>query len=148
MNIFDVIKMILGVLPFVFFCVISSKINLSKPNRGRQFLMPIITLVYCIVAVILFDKLNILVLKILDFVTQYLPIIESVNSKILIMYAVNVFLIIGNMFLKSIMLPILNRVWSSNSIMNVTSALFYDYEDDVDKWLVKKKFANFRGFCK
>lgn len=148
MNIFDVIKIILGILPFVLFCLVSSKINLSKPNRGRQFLMPIITLVYCIVAVIFLDKLSALVLKLLDLLAQYIPIIESLNPEILIIYAVNVLLVMGNMLLKSIILPILNGIWSSNSVMNFTSALFYDYEDDVDKWLIKKDFANFRGFCR
>ncbi len=148
MNIFDLIKMLLGILPFVLFCIVSSKINLSKPNRGRQFLMPIITLVYCIVAVIFLDKLSALVLKLIGFVANYLPIIESLNIEILIIYAVNILLIMGNMILKSMVLPILNVIWASNSVMNFTSSVFYDYEDDVDKWLIKKEYGNFRGFCR
>ncbi len=148
MNIFDLIKMLLGISPFVLFCLAGSKINLSKPNRGRQFLMPIITLIYCIVAVIFLDKLSTLVIKILDFIGNYFPIIDSLNIEILIIYAVNILLVMGNMFLKSIILPILNKIWSSNTLMNFTSAIFYDYEEDVDKWLVKKEYGNFRGFCK
>lgn len=148
MNIFDVIKMLLGVLPFVLFCLVSSKINLSKPNRGRQFLMPVVTAVYCIAAVIFLEKLSALVLGLLDWLAGYLPIIESLNPELLVIYAVNILLVLGNMILKMIVLPILNGIWSSNSVMNCTSSLFYDYEDDVDKWFIKKEFANFRGFCR
>ena len=148
MNVFDVIKMILGILPFFLFCLTNLKINLNKSNRGRQFMMPVITLVYCIIAVIFLERISVLVLNLIYLFAQYISIIELLNPEMLVIYAVNILLVMGNMLLKSIILPVLNKIWSSNSVMNFTSALFYEYESDVDRWFVKKNFANFRGFCR
>lgn len=148
MNTFYILKMILYIVPFILFCLGNLKLSLSKPNRGRQFLMPPLTLAYCIIAVIFLDKVSSFVLGLLDFLTSYIPFIKLFNPTKLVIYTVNVMLITGNSILKSIVLPILNKIWSSNTIMSFTSSMFYEYEDDVDKWLVKKDAANFRGFCR
>lgn len=148
MDIFTLGKMILGVVPFILVCAVNSKINIHKPNRARQFLMPIITLVYCIAAVVLLDKIAALVNMLIAYIEPYFPIIGALHIELLVTYLLNILLVVGNMLLKAVCLPILNAAWTSNSVMNFTSAAFYDYEDDVDKWLLKKEFANFRGFCK
>ena len=148
MNTFFAIKMLLYIVPFVLFCLGNLRLSLSKSNRGRQFLMPFLTLVYCIVAVIFLDKVSSFVLGLLNFLTPYLPFLNMFNPTKLVIYTANILLITGNSALKSIVLPILNKVWSSNTLMSFTSSLFYEYEDDVDKWLVKKDAANLRGFCR
>ncbi|MEG2699519.1 MAG: hypothetical protein RR951_11385, partial [Ruthenibacterium sp.] len=51
------IKFMVLVLPFVLLCLRSKAINLPLKERGHQFLMPLIALVYCIPSIFFVDKI-------------------------------------------------------------------------------------------
>lgn len=53
-------------LPFLLFIWLSGKANLKKPLRSRQFLMPILALFYCIVLVVLLNKISEYVMAFID----------------------------------------------------------------------------------
>ena len=53
-----VAKIIIEVIPFVLLCVASGKLNLNKSNRSRQFLMPVIALLYVALCMIFIDPTN------------------------------------------------------------------------------------------
>ncbi len=144
----EILKFILGIAPFVAFCFFNSKINLSKPKRVKQFLMPIISLAYCIVAVFFLDTISGWVLGFIYWLTKYLPFIANWNIELLLIYLVNVALVLGHMVLKGIVLPVLSLAWSSHAVLNATASWIYDYDADLDQWFVNRKFSNFRSFCK
>ncbi len=148
MDIAGLTKIILGILSFICFCLINSIVNLSKPNRAKQFIMPLITFIYCVAAMIFIDKISTLALYAITVLYQYVPALKMLNTEIFIIYVANILIVIGNMILKAVVLPIINKIWSINTVMNATSAKFYDYEADIDKWLIKKEYTNVRGFCK
>ena len=41
-------RYLLALLPFIFFVYRNWKANLKKPERSRQFLMPLLALIYCL----------------------------------------------------------------------------------------------------
>lgn len=148
MDFLHLIKTILGVLPFLTLCLASAKINLNKANRSRQFIMPVIALVYCIVGVIFLDAINNWIFKAFHWLGQYLTFLQAVSWQAIATFVFNAVLVFGFILVKGIALPIVNGVWKSNKISEATSGLFYEREEDVDKWLLKPNFANFRGYIK
>jgi len=142
------IKTVLGILPFVLLVLASFKTNLNKANRSRQFLMPVVALAYCIAAVVLLDWINGLLVWVFDWLCGFIPLLREVSWQSIATYVMNALLVVGFLAIKGIVLPILSGIWKSDKIASVTSGWFYDYEEDVDKWLLKPKYANFRGFIR
>ena len=148
MDFLHFIKTVLGVLPFLILCFASAKINLNKANRSRQFLMPIIALIYCIVGIVLLDKINNWIAKLFVLLSQYITFLQGVSWQAIATYVLNAVVVLGFLAVKGVSLPIINGIWSSNKVSECTSGLFYEREEDVDKWLLKPGFANFRGYIK
>lgn len=148
MDFLHFIKTVLGVLPFLVLCFASAKTNLNKANRSRQFLMPIIALVYCILGVVLLDTINNWIFKLFNWLGQYLTFLQNVSWQSIVTFVLNAVLVLGFLVIKGITLPIISGIWKSNKVSESTSGLFYEREEDVDKWLLKPKFANFRGYIK
>ena len=128
-------------LPFICLVYLNSKVKLSKSNRSRQFLTPIITFCYCIIAAVYFEKIQ----NMFDTVCRDNNI-GFVND--LSVLCLNTLLVLGNIIIKAITLPFLNHIWRSNTVMMHTASIFYDYNDDVDKWFLDNKYVNLRGYCK
>ncbi len=148
MDLVRLIKTILGISPFLILCLANSKINLNKTNRSRQFLMPIIALIYCIIGVVFFDFINNLIFRLFNWIGQYIPYLKTISWQSVMVYVFNVALVLGFIIVKGIALPIISGIWKSDKIAEVTSGWFYEREEDVNKWLLKPQFANFRGYVK
>ena len=54
----SIIKLFVAILPFVVTCLAAKKVNLPKPDRSKQFIMPIVAIGYVIVAMFLMKPLN------------------------------------------------------------------------------------------
>ena len=57
-RIVDVLKTVAAVLPFLLLCLWNKKVNLKKPMRDRQFLMPVIAFVYVLIVMFLIRMIN------------------------------------------------------------------------------------------
>ncbi|MBQ4560859.1 MAG: hypothetical protein IJA55_00835 [Clostridia bacterium] len=143
-----VLKTVAGILPFVLLCLANFKINLNKANRSRQFLFPFIALLYGILGMRFLDKINILLERLFDLLVINLPILQKISWKPISTYVLNTALIIGFIVIKLFLMPIVSGIWKSKKVSEYTSGWFYDREEDVDKWLLKPYFANFRGYVK
>lgn len=148
MDFSTIVKHVLGVVPFLLLCFSAWKINLDKTNRSRQFLMPIVALVYCVVAVVLLNDINNWLLSLFNWLGQYISFLRNLSWQSIATYVMNCVFVLAFIALKSVLLPVLNGIWKSNKISEATSGLFYEYEEDVDKWLLDKKYANVRGYIK
>ena len=54
----SIIKMFVAILPFVVVCLSAKKVNLPKADRSKQFIMPLVAIIYVIVAMLLMKPLN------------------------------------------------------------------------------------------
>ena len=59
----------------------------------------------------------------------------------------NLLIVVIFLVLKGIFLPILNKTWKSKNLMQLTSGNFYEYEEDLDKWLLKKEYEQVKTYC-
>jgi len=69
LNLNGFIRMLLTMLPFIALVLLYSKTNVKKAKRYKQFLMPFVAVILCIVAMIFLTKIY---MKVVDLI-QYLP---------------------------------------------------------------------------
>lgn len=148
MDILHLFKTILGALPFLVLCLVNLKINLNKTKRYRQFLMPFIALIYCIAAVCMLDFVNNLVFKFFNWAAGYIPFLKHVAWQSIMTFVLNTVFVTGFVTVKSVLLPIISSIWKSSKIAEATSGAFYEKDEDVDKWVLKKSCANLRSYLK
>lgn len=143
----EILRSVMCAVPFVLLCMSGRKVNLNRVERGKQFLMPLITLLYCIVALIVLDEINLLLVKAVDFLGKYVPFLSNLNLNKYLVYIFNTTLVLVFLVIKGIMLPVLRQIWGrSQGLMENTSGIFYEYEEDIDKWLVKEEYGQVRFF--
>ncbi len=58
--------------PFLLLVLLSAKMNLKKEQRSRQCYMPIIALIFCIVAGVFLSKINALIVNVFNQITTWL----------------------------------------------------------------------------
>ena len=74
------VKNVLALLPFVLLCLAGSKVNLSKSERSRQVLMPVLALVYVIAAMLLLNNINEWILALLDNIPKWIASLAAVDK--------------------------------------------------------------------
>ena len=52
------LKLLASFLPFLLFAFLNNKANVKKENRNRQYLMPVISVIYSIVVLIFMKQLS------------------------------------------------------------------------------------------
>ncbi len=146
---------ILAIIPFILLCVALTKTNLKKPFRGRQFLMPVIAAVYCLLAALLFGKIQTGFEHLIDWLIAMMPseFFSNLLSKIHLgsgmFYLTNYLLLLIFMLVKKIALIFLNRIWGRNeSLMEHTSGLFYRYDEEIAIWTICDKWRDLRAYFK
>lgn len=144
------IKVLSCILPIVALFLANGKLNLSKLNRARQFAMPVIALIYGIVMLILFGKVETFIHalhKLFMKLGEFLPFLQNIAWDSIAIYVLNCVFLAGFIAVKGILLPILSKLWaSSQTLTEKTSGLFYEYDERTGQWFVKKECAKFRGY--
>jgi hypothetical protein len=127
-------------LPFIVLALLDAKANLKRENRYRQFLMPVIAVVYCIVTMVLLNQVLLLVQKLL-FVTipaflsrlgtwialipalasagdwmerisqAYLSLLQKANLTFLLFFAANALILLVHILLKRIIISFLSKLF-------------------------------------
>lgn len=148
----EILRIFLCTLPFVFLCLLNTKINLNRADRAMQFAMPAVALVYVIAGVILLDKLNVMIQNFIIGLGQkyeFLDFLLDIPWDSYMIFVMNSVFVLVFIVLKFIVLPVVSGIWrSSKDLVESTSGYFYEYEEDVDKWLFMKHLGNFRNYFK
>ena len=76
-----ILKMLIALLPFLLFSWRNAKANLPAQIRSRQFLMPVVALVYCVVAMSLLDLINTGLLWLLQAIPGWFSWLAGLSSK-------------------------------------------------------------------
>ena len=145
--IMEILKVLSYIAPFVLLCIATRKVNLNPADRGYQFLMPAVALVYCLVTLIFADIIGKFFLGVIMFLSTYIPKLGEVNWYRYMNYIFNTGLILIFLIVKALVLPTLKRVWVGNrSLMESTSGHFYEYSEDIDKWVLKKEYGQVKFY--
>ena len=154
----NVAMLFLRAMPFLIISLLSASIHLGWQLRGRQFLMPIIALLFCIPCMLVTDYLAALFVQLLGKIAGFLagiPLIGSFLSSFLwnmyntlmtgagVQLLCNSILMAAFCLLKLAVLPILKRRWTEQTdIYKKTSGHFY--WNSGDKTILYQKYGDMR----
>lgn len=117
---------ILWCLPYVALCMGCLALNLPKSVRSRQFAMPIVAVLYCLILMTTLDQLTTSFRELLSEHEKILEMLGSTQIDYFIVCVVNTVILLIFFIVKAIILLIVNVVWKSQSLMELTSSIFYE----------------------
>ncbi len=170
----SILKMIIAILPFVVLCIASVKVNLPKPDRSKQFLMPIIALVYVVAAMLLMNNINEWLLKLIKNLPKWITslvgfswipdqinaiftqlgnllasFLGKINLSFWIFFVSNTAMIVIYMVVKKACIGIMNNSISRDGNLHVKVASnFYEYFPERDIWCIKESYVQVRSMFK
>lgn len=156
------IQLAVSFLPFVLFAFLNGKANVSRENRNRQYVMPLVAILYGVVLLLFLSKLSAFftakVLQLADFLekadilsvvatfireayTKWGAYIEAIvfNTITLLVY-ITVKRIFTIAFSKIKIVP--------DTFVGSISELFYTYDEEDGRWYIKEHFGQARTFIK
>jgi subtilisin family serine protease len=138
----DLRKNLLALASFIIILLLSSRVNLSKPKRSRQFILPLVALIYCVVVVICANKINEWIISAVAWLSHYVPFIAGINLTKWLIYIFNALIAAVFLMVKGMLLPLVNMVWSKPQFpFNQTSGKFYEYNERMNAWVLKDEFG-------
>lgn len=170
----EILSLISAALPFFVLCLLGYKTNLNKKIRSKQFPMPLIAVIYVIVAALTADKINsglqnlinaipelLNYLKGLDWMPeaaanvlsllsqQLESFISSLNLEFWVFFIANAVIMLGYIAFKGAVLGIISASVNNDSkLYNKAAELFYQYFPEKDVWCVKDSYSQARTFLK
>ncbi|MCR5783063.1 MAG: hypothetical protein K6G90_10060 [Clostridia bacterium] len=167
-----ILKLIVAVLPIVVLCLFSRKVNLKKPERSKQFFMPAVTAVYSIAAMLLINKINEWLLRLIDNIPKWISnlstiswmpekvaslfvrlsdmirsLLDGLSMNFWVFFIANAVILLVYLILKRFIISIMKRaVKTDGRLFEHTAAVFYEYDEDHDRWCVKEDYSQTRNF--
>lgn len=173
-NILLIVKMLIAVLPFVALCFLSRRVNLEKTQRSKQFAMPVIAVIYVIIAMLLMDSINTWLLQLIDNIPGWIAalagvpwmpenigsifnqissfvsdILHQINLNFWIFFISNIVIISVYLLLKKICIGIIKkRVKTDGNCHRKIAEFFYEYFSEKDKWCLRENCVQTRSLLK
>lgn len=173
-TIISIAKMLLAILPFVALCFASIKVNLPKPERSRQVLMPIVTLIYVCVAMFLLNYINEWLINLINSIPKWIAdlanyswmpdiigsvciqigsfissLIDKLNLNFWIFFISNTVIILVYLVIKKIAIKIMaSAVKTDGALHSKISGYFYGYFELRNCWCLKQEFVQMRSMFK
>ena len=172
-----ILRMVLMLLPFGILCWMNYKANIKKPQRYKQFLMPLAALILCVVAIILLTKIYDLTIQLFyhaddwfdqlgNWITTKLPalsilaklmhrlasafrnLMASLNLEFWAFYVANALILLGYILLKKPILLLMKGLFRDGGLFQKLAGLFYEYDEASGVWSLQPKFGQARTFLK
>ena len=169
-----VAKVTLAALPFFFLCLLGKKVNLTKSDRSKQFLMPVIAVIYSIIALLLLDRINSWLIGLLDLFVAFMrslceiewmpellgdaangvadfltPYLRSLNLSYWLFCISNAAIILAYIFIKKICISVMSRaVKTDGKFHSRIAGNFYEFFPEKDKWCLREDYVQVRSFLK
>jgi hypothetical protein len=135
-------KNLLALVPFIIILFLSFRVNLSRPKRSRQFILPFAAFIYCVIFVIYANKVNEWIISAIAWLSHYIPFIANIDLTKWLIYIFNVVIAAAFLIVKGMLLPLVNMVWRKPHLLfNQTSGKFYEYNERMNAWVLKDEFG-------
>lgn len=121
--------------------------NLEREQRAYQIAMPLLALLYALVLNVFLDDISTLVLRFLQWLASLASFLEFLTSAAsgFFMILMNVLLMIGFILIKKLCMPLLVKLWAKYvPLFQNTSGLFYEWEEERSRWVLKDHFGDMR----
>ena len=131
-----VYSILTSLLPIVVLSFIQDAIYPKKQEKAKLGLLVPIAAVYSIIGVLIIWRNHI---NIEDFLMEYdlTPYSVIIVNMILVVVFILIKLVVGNY---------LRKKWTKKELIEMTSAAFYSFAEEYDKWFLQHKWTNFRVF--
>ncbi len=150
-----IIKFIAACLPFAALLLLVRAANLKKADRGRQFPLPGVALAYCLIFTAVLFRLGDDPFGVLDkavWLLERLPALAAVAQAIInflskyLLFITNALIVLAFLLVKLVCLPIASALWGRKAgLMQSTSAWFYQYDEEYQRWFLQERWRDFRG---
>ena len=170
----NILKMFIAILPMAFLFYKNKNVNLPKHDRSKQFLMPIISVVYSLAAMVLAAKISGWILALIRYVPiaiaslakiPFLPqeakdffvrsgkdlyeYFKGLNLNYWVFIIANFAILLVYLLVKKICLSLMKRYIKNDSKIHVKVAdRFYEYLLERDCWCIKDENAHLRKLLK
>jgi hypothetical protein len=145
----ELLRIALAIAPFIALLLLSGKVNLTPQNRSRQFILPLVAVIYCVIAVIFINRVNEWITSMIALIGQFVPAVAKLNLTKWLNYIFNSVIVAAFLILKGILLPIVNIVWSTaRFLFNQTSGKFYEHNERMSAWVLKDEFGQAKTLWK
>ena len=139
----EINNLLIPVITVVVLTLIENCVNAGKGRRARQALIPVIAIVFAIVAMVFgyiyFDEIE-------EIVKQLYEQQKRAELLGIEIFAVNAVIFAAFVLLKIIITPIITSIWSDNDLIEMTSVNFYAYDEQYDEWFLMHKWVGFKRF--
>lgn len=131
----NILRMLIAVVVVALLTVLQGIFNVRRSNRGRQAALPLLCLVTMIIGMI---SLSVNYQWAADICAKDV-LLE--NGEILLLNAALVLIFLA---MKLVLCPIITSLWKKQSLMELTSAVTYEYDAYYNTWFLRKKWADLR----
>ena len=173
-KILDLIKLLAAAAPTLALCLAADRLNVKRPYRVRQFLMPILAFIYVIGTMIFYKQIcdgimalinNLpmwlqslrnwmatlswmpdFLIKAVDWVKSTLDQwLKNLNLSFWIFFIANFVMSAGFLIYKKITISVLDRKFKrGGAFMEWATKPFYEYSPEEDIWCLKKSYVDAR----
>ena len=160
-DILFILKLAISFLPFLLFAFFNAKANVKKEVRYRQYLMPLIAVVYSTVLFLFLDQLSGLSLwlfmklgDLFDFLSlpsvgDFIRDLYNSWGIYLLLVLFNTLALIVYVFIKKIITVILGKIEvRRNTFVSSVVELFYSYDENDEQWYIKNHYGQAKTFIK
>lgn len=143
----DFLINLLRVSPVVSALLIVAAVNTKKQVRVRQTWVPLLSVIFALVALILLYRANEAVSSGVEQANQILPFLPANISTSWLYIAENSFVLIAFAVIKLLSRPLFSKLFNNgNQIAQLLVARVYSYDTDFDLWFVERRFRRTRDF--
>ena len=148
-GIMQLIKIILCTASFILLCTAGLKINLNESERARQFPMPVIAFVYCLVMLIFLNGIYGVTTELVAYGVKTLPALRQLKLQKYLVYLVNLLMVAGFLIVKLIALHVLKKKHhAAEGLIETACGWCYEYDKELDKWFIKPEYSQIRFMWK
>jgi hypothetical protein len=170
-----VVRILLWQIPFLLLALLNAKANLKRQYRDRQFLMPPLALLCCVLLAVFQTKLSDLLLALVNLLPDKLTalgsqvantfsglgngitavgtalgnLLQSVDPAYLLLFLFNTVFILLYIILKRILITILDRVFQSdNAFHRFFAGIAYEKDRESGLWHLRSQMGQARTFAR
>lgn len=152
-----ILKLMAAMLPFLLLALLVRAVNLKKEKRSRQFPMPILAPILCIVGMVFLTQITKSVLDLIGrlqvLADQYVPFLGSFLKRVDLTYVcffvTNCLLLLAYLIVKGILIAIFGKAFKTgNGLYEMAVHPFYEYRATENQWFVRERNAQLRGLLK
>lgn len=146
MTIVDFIANLLASAPILLLLLALGLGNQKKAQRVRQFPLPVIAVVYAVVAMFVLYRANTEVDAVITSVVQAVPLLAGWFSPVWLYFLENLVVIVGFFVLKLVLKPVLAVLFRGPSFVGHRAVGgLYEWDSEYGLWFVRRSTANLRG---